>query len=58
MREPLVKGGYTNHGKSGTGFVANLAGNNLGSRMTSAKRKADYCWNFNKGLKCKFGKKM
>ena len=25
--------------------------------MGSIKKKADDCWNFNKGLTCKFGKK-
>ena len=27
------------------------------SNGQSGKKKPDYCWNFNKGIPCKFGKK-
>ena len=28
----------------------------IGGNNNSRRNKSDYCWNFNKGLKCKFGK--
>ena len=28
-----------------------------GSTSSSGRKKSDYCWNFNKGVPCKFGKK-
>ena len=31
--------------------------NNYNSNGTTKRRKSDYCWSFNKGVSCKFGKK-
>ena len=60
MKDPLIKG-HVNRG----GQYANAVGNNnfqgnsgnFHQRGGNNKsKKSDYCWNFNKGLKCKFGK--
>ena len=61
MKEPLVR---NNHGRaqsfggfsqSGTNYGNNFRGSHNNS--AAPRRKSDYCWNFNKGLKCKFGAK-
>ena len=59
MRDPLprnYKPGYLNH-LSGSGYV-NMTKSNTGANQYQVKRnKSDYCWNFNKGVPCKFGAK-
>ena len=51
QRDTSFKG---NNSNSGGNFWQQNKGNNPGS---ASKRKSDYCWNFNKGLRCKFGSK-
>ena len=62
MRDPLPKNNnfrsaaYSHY--SGGGFTAppkNHVGNNNSNHMQVRKDKSDYCWNFNKGVRCKFG---
>ena len=46
--------------KTGAGFSSfrnTTVGHSGGSNQHSKKKKSDYCWNFNKGLACKYGKK-
>ena len=38
-----------NHGKAGPSATGDGGG--------SKKKKPDYCWNWNKGIPCKYGKK-
>ena len=63
MKEPLPKqygrSGYAafNH-SSGSGYVQSSKGNGSGNgSMQVRQNKSDYCWNFNKGVPCKFGNK-
>ena len=61
MRDPLPR----NHMNQKGFFQFNNTGNNNANRRQSSsgsnhngqggKRKSDYCWNFNKGVKCTFG---
>ena len=55
MREPLQS---KQQFKSGVNFgnSSNSVGNNGGKTANMVKKKSDYCWNFNKGVKCRFGK--
>ena len=59
MRDPLPKsgngrtGGYAHY--SGGGYVANRNGSTNQNPMQVRRNKSDYCWNFNKGVPCKFG---
>ena len=40
------------------GFHGGRVSQNIGSSVVShKKKKSDYCWNFNKGINCKYGKK-
>ena len=65
MRDPLPKSNgykpYQHH--SGSGYVQNQkswnAWNGNSSRQSSntKRNKSDYCWNFNKGVPCRFGSK-
>ena len=52
MRDPLPKNRFQNNNNQGHGSAN--AGNSSGK---GKRKKADYCWNFNKGIKCKFGAK-
>ena len=64
MRDPLPRnsnskfntGGFQHY--SGSGYVnkGSISSNNNGS-MQVKRNKSDYCWNFNKGIPCKFGAK-
>ena len=58
MRDPLPRNGqksaYPHY--SGGGYVANKFNNN-GNGGQGKKNKSDYCWDFNKGVPCKFGAK-
>ena len=54
MRDPLPKNQYNKghfqfHGQKG---------NNSNHNGHSQKKKSDYCWDFNKGIPCKFGGKV
>ena len=58
MRTPLPQKSPVQFNATGNSF----AFNNSASKSTvngnaNKKRKSDYCWNFNKRLKCKFGNK-
>ena len=59
MRDPLPRSGGQN-GKSN--FQFNTHNNQVNGRRSSGTlpnkgKKPDYCWNFNKGVHCKYGKK-
>ena len=59
MRDPLPKN--NNFSRSSFQFHSNNNGNGGGHAASgkkhggSKRKKADYCWNFNKGIKCKYG---
>ena len=57
MRDPLprnsYKGNYTAH-YSGSSYVSTKKD---GNQFQVKRNKSDYCWNFNKGVPCKFGSK-
>ena len=60
MRDPLPKNAgkvYTggHQFSSGTGFTSGK--NSSSNPMQVRRNKSDYCWNFNKGIPCKFGAK-
>ena len=58
IKEPLSKNNFRTYGNNHSNNVTEgITGTNLGSRVASTKRKSDYCWNFNKGVKCRFGAK-
>ena len=44
-----------NRGSANTIF-GNWTQNNSGYKPSGRRPKSDYCWGFNKGLKCKFGR--
>ena len=52
---------YQHHSRSG--FVGNkptngsFQNNNSSNPMQVSRNKSNYCWNFNKGVPCKFGAK-
>ena len=57
MREPLNQ---AKNFKPGNSYAQNFSGASGGKNLNSSGgncRKSDYCWNFNKGLKCKFDPK-
>ena len=57
MKEPLPKQftkGATTH-YSGGGFTAPPRYGNGNNPMQVKRNRSDYCWNFNKGVPCKFG---
>ena len=65
MRDPLPKNfnkgtGYQPH-YSGGGYVTNRGAGNSGNSSSNPikvrRNKSDYCWNFSKGVPCKFGAK-
>ena len=59
MRDPLPRGqGHRN--SSSFQFHGSLSGGYNGGKSNGGqgkKNKNDYCWNFNRGIKCKFGKR-
>ena len=61
MRDPLPKfngkGAYQHY--SGSGFAAPRSASSgyNGNPMQVKRNKSDYCWNFNKGVPCRFGVK-
>ena len=59
MRDPLPRnGGYQkNFGSNYQGSNGNAATQHRGNNSFGGKKKSDYCWNFNKGIPCKFGSK-
>ena len=63
MKDPLPKNSFSKPFQhySGGGFVQNHKAENngygSGSGSGSKRNKSDYCWNFNKGVPCKFGNK-
>ena len=58
MRDPIQKNGFQ---KGSTSFAHHSNSANAqfvkGGQGQNSKRKSDYCWNFNKGVPCKFGSK-
>ena len=60
MRDPLPKhshnAGQRFNNSSYSGHATNKGVGSTNSASGSKKKKPDYCWNFNKGIKCKFGK--
>ena len=61
MRDPLPRnqnnrGSFQFHRNNGSGH-SNAQGQNQMAGNGQHKKKSDYCWNFNKGVPCKFGKK-
>ena len=58
MRDPIPKGGFQRGSSFSQYTNGNNNGNNRSGNVSSGKRnKPDYCWNFNKGVPCKFGPK-
>ena len=64
MKDPLPKNSFNRNNfaghASGGGYVGTRGfggqgGNN--NPMQVRRNKSDYCWNFNKGVPCKFGAK-
>ena len=65
MKDPLLKnskGGYMYQHTNSSGYAAGGAGfkgfsnqSNNANPMQVRRNKSDYCWNFNKGVPCKFG---
>ena len=66
MRDPIPRNnfnprvsGYGSYGSSNSQFANGSGkGNNSGNTGAHAgRKKSDYCWNFNRGIPCKFGNK-
>ena len=64
MRDPLPKGFTQKSSHSygphfGNSSYSSYTGINKGgaAQVSGSKKKSDYCWNFNKGIPCKFGSK-
>ena len=58
MRDPIPRSnGQRNSNVPFYSNSSNSASKPSGSFSSGAKRKSDYCWNFNKGVPCKFGSK-
>ena len=62
MKDPIPKDaskfGYSHYSGGGVAAPPNKMsnGNNTSSNPMQVRRnKSDYCWNFNKGVPCKFG---
>ena len=59
MRDPLPKHngkGAFQHYSAGYAVPKNNSfGGNINNPMQVRRNKSDYCWNFNKGVPCKFG---
>ena len=57
MRDPLPKGGnrQQNSYHSFGSANSNSRQDSNHSNGNGKRKKSDYCWNFNKGIKCKFG---
>ena len=58
MKDPIPRNNFSQGFKGGftPGQVQNKSGNKS-NNFTGGKKKSDYCWNFNKGVPCKFGSK-
>ena len=65
MKDPIPPKTHQNHRGSvnvGSTFVSKYAGgnqfvNNSGTQVSAKKKKSTYCWYFNCGEPCKYGKK-
>ena len=61
MRDPIPKNNFNNGSSRGgvsTWQSRGTGHNGGGASVPGQKRKkSDYCWNFNKGITCKYGKK-
>ena len=57
MRDPIPKSGNQKSFPSYSYASSNRSGNSGTNNNNSRKSRQDYCWNFNKGVPCKFGAK-
>ena len=60
MRDPLPsnsKMGRFNNSNANLGWTGQGNKGNGGGTPRGVRRKTDYCWNFNKGIKCRYGSK-
>ena len=59
MRDPLPKNTYKNpyQHPSGGGYSQGSNKSAGGFQGSGKRNESDYCWNFNKGVPCKFGAK-
>ena len=60
MRDPIPKNGAGNrpgYGNFHQGNQNNAGPSNFNNNNHQKKGKSNYCWNFNKGVPCKFGNK-
>ena len=55
MTTPLNSQGQAGRKSMGSNNFSFSSGSN--QKQNNSKRKIDYCWSFNKGIRCKFGKK-
>ena len=57
MHEPLQSRSNFSQQRSGNFAAGKSNGSGSSNNNGNKKHKSDYCWNFNKGLACKYGKK-
>ena len=61
MKDPLPKNFNNNQRYSSfqqsSGFAGKSHGGHGSNQTQMSKKKSDYCWNFNKGVPCRFGNK-
>ena len=60
MRDPLLRSNFQSRGTGFSSFSTTMGkGEHSSSHQgkTGKKKKSDFCWNFNKGVVCKYGKK-
>ena len=59
MKEPLTKNNFRSPqiNNLNQGFGTETPNNKSFRKFGGRKIKADYCWNFNRGVKCKYGNK-
>ena len=61
MRDPIPR----NAGRGGHGYVqkfqhtsqVSTSGQAVNGGNSQKRKKSDYCWNYNRGVKCKYGNK-
>ena len=56
MKDPIPKGGF-GHKSSYGSYGQTQPSHQNKSNNFGGKKKSDYCWNFNRGVPCKFGTK-
>ena len=55
MRTPLPKTSQFGSQTSNANHSTNGINKSASSLSNTVRKKPDYCWSFNKGIKCKFG---